>query len=78
MNRNIFKCPFPRKTCDYVFYSIRVRILVMTDFPFIWWRIVNLKFELCIKLIDDDNLNVARHGSLSPLLDLVENRIISQ
>ena len=39
---------------------------------------VELKFEFCVKLIDDDNLNVTRDGGLSPLLDLVENRIISQ
>ena len=33
------------------FHSIRVRVLVMPDFPLIWWRIVNLKVTFCINYL---------------------------
>ena len=49
--RKVFKCPFPRKICDWFFYSIWVRISVMPDFPFIWWRIVNLKFKFSVNYL---------------------------
>ena len=79
INKKVFKCNFPRKICNCLFYNIRVRILVIPDFPFIWWSLVNLKFEFCVNylMIDDGNLDIMSGGRLTPLLDLVEDRIIS-
>ena len=51
INRKVFKCPFPRKICDCFFYNIRVCIFLMPDFPFIWWRIVNLEFKFCMNYL---------------------------
>ena len=56
--------------------------MVMPDFPFTWWRIVNARLPFHMvedsKLFDGDNLGVMRDKRLTPLLDLVENKIISR
>ena len=42
---------FPKKNLWFVFYSIRICILVMPVFPFILWRVVNLKFKFCVNYL---------------------------